>query len=82
MIDGQSRIDSTLRWGIVFSILWLMGIGSAIAVINGLRARGAILRSRGALTGMGRVWWCLIVGGIGLLVWAPILIANGVHQFR
>jgi len=81
MIETQDDADRTLRWGVVFSIVWLMGIGSAIAVVNGLRVRSAIQRSAGTLTGMRRVWWCLIVGGLGFLLWAPILVANLVHQF-
>jgi hypothetical protein len=81
MIADQDRVDRLLRWGVLFSIVWLMGIGSAIAIINGLRARSLIQRANGSLVGTGRAWCCLIVGGIGFLLWIPILIANVVHQF-
>lgn len=82
MVDGQDRLDRMLRWSIPFAILLPMGIGSAIAVVNGLRARSAIRRSNYALKGDLRAWWCLIVGGIGLLAWVPLLIAIGLHQLQ
>lgn len=65
----QERVDAMLRRGVFFSIVWLMGIGSAIAVIEGVKARKLIARSGGELGGMGKVWWCFIVGGAGLLFW-------------
>lgn len=24
--------------------------------------------------GLGRAWWCLIVGGLGIVIWAPIVV--------
>jgi hypothetical protein len=69
----QNEIDRRLRWGIIFSILWLAGIGSLIAVWQGYRAKNLIVDSQGSLVGNGRVWWCLIVGAIGLVIWIPIL---------
>jgi hypothetical protein len=73
---SQEQVDRTLRWGIIFSILWLMGIGSLIAVISGLKARRLILDSNGAIAGMGKVWWCLIVGSLGIAFWLPLIIAG------
>jgi hypothetical protein len=72
----QPSIDRILRWGIVFSLLWLMGFGSAIAVFNGLRARRLVERSNGRFVGMGRVWWCLVVGGLGITIWLPAVTAG------
>jgi hypothetical protein len=65
----QERVDAMLRRGVVYSIVWLMGVGSAIAVIEGVRAKKLIDRSGGELRGMGKVWWCFIVGGAGVLFW-------------
>lgn len=63
----QSEVNARLRRGIFFSIFWLMGIGSAISVMEGFKAMKLISQSGGTLKGMGKVWWCFIVGGAGLL---------------
>jgi hypothetical protein len=62
----QDQIDRSLKWGIVFSIFWLVGLGSLYAFIQGLRARNAIARSEGNLIGTGKAWWCIIAGGVQL----------------
>ena len=72
----QAHVDGLLRRGMIFSILWLMGIGSAIAVISGIKAKRLIHESGGTVVGMKQVWWCLIVGGIGLLIWVPVVIVG------
>lgn len=58
--------------GFMFSIVWLGGIGSFIALIKGLRAMKIILQSNGELTGINMAWWCIIVGGLGTII-LPIL---------
>lgn len=72
----QDQVDRSLKWGIVFSICWLVGLGSLYAFIQGLRTRKAIVRSEGQLVGTGRAWWCIIVGGLGFLWWFPIVAAG------
>ena len=69
----QYRLDSMLRFGIICSIVWMMGLGSLYAFICGLRARSLIKASDGQLVGMGRAKWCLVVGALGMAVWFPIL---------
>ena len=70
----QSEVNAKLRRGIFYSIFWLMGVGSAIAVIEALRANRLIRQSGGELKGMGKVWWCFIVGGAGLLFWLFVVL--------
>jgi hypothetical protein len=53
-----------------------MGIGSFIAVRRGLKARRLIIQSEGKLRGLGRVWWCLSVGGFGLAIWGGGLLVG------
>lgn len=76
----QEHVDNLLKWGVVFSIVWLMGIGSFIALRNGIKARRVIIEHNGELEGMGKVRWCLVVGTLGLLLWVGLflvgLIAN------
>jgi len=79
---NQNEIDSMLKKGIIFSILWLAGIGSLIAIIAGNKAKKAINASNGKLQGKGRALWCLIVGGVGLLFWLPIILIGIVNQWR
>src|SRR5262245_62517114 len=73
-VEAQRRIDAVLRRGIVFSLVWLAGIGSLIAILSGLKAKRLMARLGPEASGTGRVWWCLIVGGVGLLIWGPIII--------
>jgi hypothetical protein len=69
----QYKLDSMLRFAIICSIVWMMGIGSTYAFICGLRARKIIRQSNGALVGMGKAKWCLVVGGIGIAIWVPAI---------
>ena len=70
----QQQVDSMLRRGVLFSIFWLMGIGSLIALVQGIKGFRIIRQSNGEIKGMGKVLWCLIVGGAGLLFWAFVIL--------
>ena len=70
----QSQVDAMLRRGVIFSIVWLMGVGSLIAVIQAIKARKIIQQSNGEIRGSGKVVWCLVVGGLGLLFWGYVLV--------
>ena len=77
---NQSQLDRPLKWGIILSLFCVAVVGSLVAVILGLKARKAIAASNGMLTGSGRVRWCLIVGGLGLALWVPIVVIGVVNQ--
>ena len=70
----QSEVDAMLRRGVIFSIVWLMGFGSLIAIIQAFKARKIIQQSNGEIRGSGKVVWCLVVGGLGLLFWGYVLV--------
>jgi len=79
----QDRVDSMLRRAIVFSILWLMGIGSLISIVQAFRAKRIIDGSNGEVHGAGKVLWCFVVGGLGVAFWALVLImviVNGIKS--
>ena len=72
--DLQNKVDSMLNRGLIFSIVWLAGVGSIISIILANKARKIIKRSNGQLEGMDTVWPCFALGGFGLLFWALIII--------
>jgi len=41
----QSEVNAKLRRGIFYSIFWLLGVGSAIAVMEGFKAKKLISQS-------------------------------------
>ena len=70
----QVRVGRLLGCGFALSMVAAGGVGSLIALVIGLRARGIIKRSGGELTGIWMAWWCIVVGGLGaamlpLLIW-------------
>lgn len=74
-ISNKKQIaDELLKKGVWFSIFWLLGFGSFVAVKNALKARTIINNSNGEIKPDGRVWWCLIVGGLGLSFWLFVII--------
>ncbi len=72
--NKKQVVDELLKKGVWFSIFWLLGFGSFIAVKNGLKARKIINDSNSEMKSDGRVWWCFIVGGLGLSFWLFVLI--------
>ena len=80
-IDNQHKVDLLLNRGIIFSVLWLGGIGSLIAVISATKAYNIIHESNDNLTGKGKVWFCFILGGIGIIFWFPIIFIGIINNF-
>ena len=70
----QLRVSKMLGYGFAFSLIWAGGVGSLLALIIGLRARGLIRRSDFEISGMAMAWWCIVVGALGLVTIAPYLI--------
>jgi NADH:ubiquinone oxidoreductase subunit D len=64
----QARVSRMLGIGFAFSIVWLSGVGSLIALIIGLRARRIIMQSEEEISGMRLAWWCIILGGLGIVI--------------
>jgi len=72
-LETQVKVSRILSRGFVFSLVWLGGIGSLIAVISGLQARYLIKKSNKQIGGIKMAWWCIIVGLVGMVL-APLLI--------
>lgn len=71
-----------LSEGFIFSLVWLSGIGSLIALIIGLRALRIIRRSNGQLTGVNMAWWCIIAGAAGVIILPLLLYLNLTSQIK
>lgn len=71
----QREVKSLLTRGVVYSILWLAGFGSIYSIYCASKARRLITASHGEVRGMGRVRWCFIVGGFGVLLLLMVLVA-------
>ncbi|HEX6990527.1 MAG TPA: hypothetical protein VF151_01530 [Gemmatimonadales bacterium] len=76
----RAAFQKGLSRGLLSPILWLMGIGSAIAVYHGLKARRMTAASGGQLRDGLTLWWILIVGTLGMLVWLPLLATGLFNQ--
>jgi hypothetical protein len=72
-MDDQSKLNKILVRGLVFSIIWLAGFGSAIALYEGLKAR-RMIEANPLLRGKFRAWWCIIVGGCGVAALCAIVV--------
>ena len=67
LFEQQQEVSRRLHYGIIFSLIWLAGLGSLYSFIQGVIALRAIIRSDYHLHGVLRAWWCIIVGGLGAL---------------
>ena len=74
----QQRIDALLRHGIIFSIIWLAGIGSTYALICTVRAMRIKRRSPYQLRGTKRILFCLLTSiyGVLFLGWLIVTVRN------
>jgi uncharacterized membrane protein len=72
--DLQKKVKSLLRVGIFFSIFWIAGMGSIISIVLGSIAKNIIKRVDN-INGINGVYWCLIVGWLGLIISILIFIA-------
>jgi len=67
----QMRVSRMLGFGFALSLAWTGGVGSLIALVNGLRARRLIKESGGRLAGTKMALWCIISGAVGVLAAPP-----------
>jgi len=81
-MEEQRSVNSLLGRGVLFSIVWLGGIGSIYSLILARRAKRMIELSEGHLKGMGRVCWCYILGWAGVGIWGLIFLLMIVRSLR
>lgn len=76
--SDEGRINRLAIWGVVFSLIWMGGIGSLIAIRNGMKIRrlarsNTDLKTHAAFASA----WCIVVGVLGILIWIPIILYPG-----
>lgn len=75
-LDLQIKVSKLLSLGFVFSIVWLAGIGSLIALFLGVKSLKIINQSHGEISGTKLAWWCIVVGGFGVIS-SPFVLLYG-----
>jgi hypothetical protein len=78
-LELQIEVSKILSRGFVFSLVWMGGIGSLIALIYGLRARKIINSSNGEIGGLKMAWWCIIAGALGTVI-LPLIVISGFRK--
>ncbi|PYT01350.1 MAG: hypothetical protein DMF63_00420 [Acidobacteria bacterium] len=76
ILELQVKVSKILGVGFIFSIVWVAGVGSFIAVLLGVYARKLIKGSDGQVAGIKMAWWCIIVGMIGTIIMPIILFSK------
>jgi hypothetical protein len=72
--DEQKKVMKCTKIALIFSLLWLGGLGSLIAIIYSNKALKTIKRSKHSLSGKGMAMFCLILGILGISFWGFIFL--------
>ncbi len=72
-LERQIRLSKLLAVGFVLSILGIGGLGSLAALIIGLQARKKIAEAPTPLAGRRMAWWCIVVGGLGTVIFPALI---------
>ena len=75
ILELQVKTSRMLALGFTLSIVWLLGVGSLIAVILGLKSRRIINQSDGKIRGLKMAWWCIIVGSVETVIAIPMVVS-------
>jgi hypothetical protein len=79
--NARAEVRRLLGRGVVFSIIWIAGFGSAFSIYCANKAHRIIRRHNGELPGMLRIYWCYLVGGFGVLVVCTVITAALVNRY-
>jgi hypothetical protein len=63
------EVRRLIKQAMFFLVLWLFGIGSLIAIRNGLKARKLIDASDGRIHGIVGAWVCILIGLVEVGIW-------------
>ncbi len=65
----QKEFDRLTNRGIIFGIIWIMGVGSIIALISGYQAGKIFKESGSTLEGKNKITKSYIARFAGILLW-------------
>jgi hypothetical protein len=65
----QIEFNRIVNRGVILGIVWIMGVGSIIALISGFQANKILKEADYNLEGKEKIRKCFVVGIAGLLVW-------------
>jgi hypothetical protein len=71
-LERQVRVSKMLGLGFILTIGTIVGIGSLMTLLIGLKAKNIVRQSNGGIAGKNVAWWCIIAGAVGI-VGFPIL---------
>ena len=76
----QTEVNRLLQRGIVFGIIWIMGIGSIIAVTSGIQALQLMKKSGYKLEGKGKAVRCISIGITGILIVITVIVLVMIYR--
>ena len=79
---AQIKLSVLLGYGFAFSLLGIGGLAPLVAFVIGWHARRRIKQSPDKLVGAKLAWWCIVVGGLGMLIHPLIFIVNTLRLFK
>lgn len=79
---AQIKLSVLLGYGFAFSLLGIGGLAPFIAFIIGWQARRRIDQSPVKLVGAKLACWCIVVGGVGMIIWPFVFIASTLRLFK
>lgn len=72
--ENQTEFDRLTNRGIVFGCIWIMGVGSIIALISAYQAGKLFRESGNSLKGKNKIARSYIAGFAGILLWIIAII--------
>jgi hypothetical protein len=76
----QSEVNALLARALVFSFIWLPGLGSLYSIILARQAHRIIKAPNGRLDGMVRVWWCYLFGGFCIILMLSVVVTVSLNK--
>ncbi|MEO8211295.1 MAG: hypothetical protein ABI840_12115 [bacterium] len=67
--SSQIEFNRLVNRGVILGLVWILGVGSVIALISGFQAKKILKEADYKIEGKEKIKRCFIIGIGGLLVW-------------